>query len=126
MDKEEYIKKAEELLNQETYKIIPADPTNRQKNKLIQMLKDIKAECEMNEDTYKKMYPTGVGIATFYRLPKIHKTGVPLSIPYGTAKELARILKSMVGKSPYNVQTPRTCITIEEHQSTTTRMHHIL
>ena len=27
MDKEGYIKKAEELLNHETYKIIPADPT---------------------------------------------------------------------------------------------------
>ena len=32
MDKEEYIKKAEELLNQGTYKIIPADPMTKQKN----------------------------------------------------------------------------------------------
>ena len=65
MDKEEYIKKAEELLNQETYKIILADPTNRQNNKLIQILKNIKAEGGINEDTYKKMYPTGAGIPKF-------------------------------------------------------------
>ena len=44
MDKDEYIKKAEELFNQETYKIIPNDPTSKQKNKLIQMLEKIKAE----------------------------------------------------------------------------------
>ena len=39
MDKEEYIGKAEELLKEKTYKIIPTDPTNRQKSKLIQILK---------------------------------------------------------------------------------------
>ena len=39
MDKEENIQKAEELLNQDTYKIIPSDPTNRQKNKLIKHLR---------------------------------------------------------------------------------------
>ena len=112
MDKDEYIKKAEEWLNQETYKIIPNDPTNWQKNKLIQMLKKIKAEGGMNEDTYKMMNPTGAGIPKFYGLPKIHKAGVPLrpivssrgSVAYGTAKELARILKSLAGSSPYSVQ----------------------
>ena len=44
MDKEEYIRKAEELLKEETYKIIPTDTTNRKKNKLIQILKKIKEE----------------------------------------------------------------------------------
>ena len=43
MEKKEYIKKAEELLNTETYKI-PEDPTNKQKNRLINILKNIKAE----------------------------------------------------------------------------------
>ena len=38
LDREEYTKKAEELLNQQTYKIIPADPTTKQKNKLITWL----------------------------------------------------------------------------------------
>ena len=115
MDKEECIKKAEELLNQDTYKIIPSDPTNRQKNKLIQILKKIKAEGGINEEIYKKMYPTGAGIPKFYGLPKVTKAGTPLrhiassrgSIAYGTAKELARILKPLAGKSAYSVQNTK-------------------
>ena len=115
MDKGEYINKAEELLNQETYKIIPTDPTNMQKNKLIHILKKIKAEGGMNEDTYKRMYPTGAGIPKFYGLPKIHKAGIPIrhivssrgSVAYGTAKELAKILKPLARTSPYSVQNTK-------------------
>ena len=59
MNKEDYIKKAEDLLNQPTYKLISADPTNRQKTKLINLLKNIKAEGGINEETCKRMYPTG-------------------------------------------------------------------
>ena len=44
IDKEEYIRKAEELLRQPTYKTIPIDPTNKYKNKLITLLKNIKTE----------------------------------------------------------------------------------
>ena len=111
LDKDEYIKKAEELLKEITYKIIPTDPTNRQKNKLIQILKKIKEEGGMSEATYKKVYPTGAGIPKFYGLPKIHKAGVPLrpivssrgSVSYNTAKELARILKPLAGRIIYIV-----------------------
>ena len=62
---EEYIGKAEELLKEKTYKIIPTDPTNRQKSKLILILKKIKEEGGMSESTYKKIYPTGAGIPKF-------------------------------------------------------------
>ena len=63
----------------------------------------------------KKMYPTGAGIPKCYGLPLLHKTGVPLrpivssrgTVFYETAKELASILKPLVGKSPYNVQNTR-------------------
>ena len=111
LDKEEYIKKAEELLQEKTYKIIPTDPTNRQKNKLIQILKKIKDEGGMSETTYKKVYPTGAGIPKFYGLPKIHKAGIPLrpivssrwSVSYNMAKELARILKPLAGRTIYSV-----------------------
>ena len=51
MDKEEYIGKAEELLKEKTSKIIHTDPTNRQKNKLIQIFKKIKDKRGMNEST---------------------------------------------------------------------------
>ena len=39
MDKADYSKEVEELLNTTTYKKIAEDPTSRQKNKLISILK---------------------------------------------------------------------------------------
>ena len=36
-----YIRKTKDLLNQHTYKTIPADLSTRQKNKLINLLKNI-------------------------------------------------------------------------------------
>ena len=44
VDREEYIQKSEELLHQPNYKILQSDPTNKYKNKLISLLKSIKAE----------------------------------------------------------------------------------
>ena len=43
MNKTDYINKSEELLNTSTYKRIPEDPTNRQKARLINILKKIKS-----------------------------------------------------------------------------------
>ena len=111
MNKENYIRKAEDLLTQPTYKLIPAVPTNKQKTKLINLLKNIKAEGSINEETYMIMYATGAGCPKFYGLPKIDKPGIPLkpivlskgTVTYGTAKELARILKPLVGMSPHHV-----------------------
>ena len=69
------------------------------KNKLISLLKKIKAEGGINDNLYKKMYPTGA--PKFYGLPKVHKRDISLrpimssrgSISYEGAKELARIIK---------------------------------
>ena len=54
MDKEDYIDKSEELLLKPTYKILPSDPTTKHKNKLITLLKSIKAEGGIMENTYKR------------------------------------------------------------------------
>ena len=59
LDKEDYIHKAEELLQQPNYKTLTSDPTIKHKNKLIALLKSIKAEGGMNDSLYKKLYPTG-------------------------------------------------------------------
>ena len=115
LNKEEYIKKAEHLLNQPTYKRIPEDPTSKQKARLIKLLKNIKAEGGINEDTYKRMYPTGAGFPKFYGLPKIHKPDTPLrpivsstgTVGYNTAKELAKILKPLVGLSTHHLQNTK-------------------
>ena len=116
MDKEDYVKKAEELLNQPTYRTISSDPTTKYKNKLINLLKSIKTEGGMNEILYKRLYHAGAGSPKFYGLPKIHKEGIPLrpivssigAVSYETSKELARILKALVGNFHIISITPRT------------------
>ena len=113
MDKPDYNTKAQELLNdKKTYKEINTDPTNKLKTKLISLLKKIKAEGGIQEQLYKKMYLTGAVAPKFYGLPKIHKRDIPLrpivssrgSINYEVAKELSRILRPLVGKSPHHIK----------------------
>ena len=112
MKKEDYVKKADELLSQPTYRTISSDPTTKYKNKLINLLKTIKTEGGINEALFRRPYPTGAGSPKFYGLPKIHKEGIPLrpvvssigAVSYETSKELARILKPLMGQSPYQVQ----------------------
>ena len=107
VDKEDYINKAKHLLHQSNYKKINSDPTTKHKNKLIGLLKTIKTQGGMNDNLYKRLYPTGANAPKFYGLPKVHKDGTPLrpivssvgSVSYETAKELSRILKPLVGKT---------------------------
>ena len=109
MSRNEHMKKAEKLLSQPTYKSIPKDPTTKYKNKLITLLKTIKAEGGINEVIYRRLYPTGEGSPKFYGLPKVHKEGMPQrciissigAVTYETSKELARILKLLVGRFPH-------------------------
>ena len=112
MDSEDNIRKAQELLDQPAYKSIPNKPTTRYKNKLISILKSIKAEGGINEVTYRRLYPTGASSTKFYGLPKVHKQGMPLrpivssigAVTYEATKELSKIMKPLVGKSPHHVQ----------------------
>ena len=113
MDKEDYINKGQELLAQPAYRRIPRDPTSKVKTQLLTMLRKIKQETNTDEGTYKAMYPTGCVPPKFYGLPKIHKTGNPLgpivssrgSVTYGVAKVLSKVLKPLIGKSPYHIQS---------------------
>ena len=123
MDKEDYNTKSEELLQTSTYQVLSTDPTNRHKNKLISLLKSIKAEGGISETTYKKLYPTGATPPKYYGLPKVHKKDTPLrpivssigSVTYETAKELSRILKPLVGRSTHHVRNNQDFIqSIEE------------
>ena len=112
LNTEDYLKKAEDLLNQNTYRALTSDPTMRLKNKMINLLKTIKSKGGLSEDRYRRLYPTGAGSPKFYGLPKIHKPGMPLrpivssigGVTYHTSKEVARILKPLVGKSEHHVK----------------------
>ena len=112
IDRTEYIQKAKDLLQDtSTYGTIKGDPTSKLKNRLISILKKIKAETGMQDNIYKKMYPTGASPPKFYGLPKIHKKNIPLrpivssigSVSYGVAKELSKIIKPLMGCSIHHV-----------------------
>ena len=123
MDRQDYINKANHLLNQNTYKTITKNPTNTIKNKLINMLKTIKTKSGLGTTTYKSMYPTGCVPPKFYGLPKIHKPDTPLrpilsscgSVTYGVAKELAKILKPLVGQSPHHINSTQDFVEQAKH-----------
>ena len=70
LNTEDYKKKAEDLLNQNTYRALTSDPTMRLKNKMINLLKSIKSKGGITEELYKRLYPTGAGSPKFYGLPK--------------------------------------------------------
>ena len=116
MDRQDYISKANTLLNQNTYRSILQDPTNTIKNKLINILKRVKSQTVLSNLTYKAMYPTGCVPSKFYGHPKIHKPDTALRpivsscglVMYDVAKELAKILKPLVGKSPHHISSPKT------------------
>ena len=59
MDRQDYTSKANNLLSQNTYKTIQWDPTNGIKNKLITILKRVKSQTGLSNQTYKAMYPMG-------------------------------------------------------------------
>ena len=116
MDQQDYTNKAQLIQHTNTYKVLPKDPTSQLKNKLISFLKDIKQTGGLSTHKYKQLYPTSAVPPKFYGLPKIHKTGTPLrptvssrgSITYGVAKELANIIKPLVGQSHTIAETHNT------------------
>ena len=69
----------------------------------------------MQENTYRKMYPTGASSPKFYGLSKIHKKNIPLrpivssigTVTYGVSKELARIIKVLMGNSQHHVHNTK-------------------
>ena len=69
------------------------------------------------------MYPTGCVPPKFYGLPKIHKPDTPLRpivsscgyVTYGVAKELAKILKPLVGQSPHHINSTQDFVEQAKH-----------
>ena len=88
MDRKDYIQKAEELLSQAAYRTIPRDPTNKIKAQLITKLRRIKRETNLEEGTYKAMYPTSCIPPKFYGLPKIHKLVIPSGLLFLAGSQL--------------------------------------
>ena len=119
MNKSEYMSKAEELLSDtNTYKVEKKNPTTSCTKKLNVILKDLKEQGAIEQNTYRHLSPTSQECPKFYGLPKIHKASVPLrpivscrGTPiYNTAKFVARIIKPLVGKSSHHVENSQDLI----------------
>ena len=74
MDRKDYIEKATNLLDQPAYRNVNRDPTQKLKAKLITLLRKIKRETGLDDNTYKYIIPQDALSPKFYGLPKIHKT----------------------------------------------------
>ena len=111
MDRHNCISKANNLLSQNTYRSIQWDLTNA--NKLIKILKRVKSQTGLKQPNLLSYVSHRLCSPKFYGLPKIHKPDTPLgpivsscgSVTYGVAKELAKILKPLVGKSPHHINS---------------------
>ena len=74
MDRRDYTQKMLKLLDDNnTYRPLKMDPTNKQKNRLIIILIRIKTEARLEKNIYKRTYPTGTSSPKLYGVPKIHK-----------------------------------------------------
>ena len=81
MDQDDYTSKAQALLqDNNTYKVLQKDPTNQLKNKLINLLKDIKQAGGLSNNKYKQLYPTSAVPPNSMGSPKFTKQ-VPPSGP---------------------------------------------
>ena len=112
MDRQDYINKSNKLLTQPACGAICSDPTNKIKTKFINILKRVKNHTGLDNNT-RPCIPWVVGAPKFYGLPKIHEPDIPLRpivsncglVTYGMAKELTKILKPLVGKSPHHIDS---------------------
>ena len=112
MDQEDYTNKALTLpQDTNTYKVLKKDPTSQLKNKLSHPQghqTHSRPQHEQIQTTISHQHSP----PKFYGLPKMHKVGTSLrpivssrgSITYGVAKELAWIIKPLVGQSPHHLK----------------------
>ena len=82
--------------------------------------KSIKTLSGLGINTYKSIYPTCCVPPKFYGLPKIHTPPRPIvsscgSVTYGVAKELAKILKPLFGKSPHHINSTQDFVEQAKH-----------
>ena len=107
MDRTEYDRKLEEMLSDNTYKKLDKDPTAKIKRKVAKTLKKTEDKGELSKERRLFLIPHASTAPQLYGLPKVHKEGIPLrpivstigSPTYGLAKELARILSPLAGRT---------------------------
>ena len=101
LNKEDYIRKCNEHLENGPYIKIKEDPTNSVVTKITSKLSVLRDNKLIDQQQYLKLKPTGLQPSRSYGLPNIQKDGIPL-IPivsytgtplYEVSKYVAEILK---------------------------------
>ena len=70
LDKSDYFGKVDKILNdKKTYQILKKNPTTTFKNRLINILRNIKKESNISQTLYRQLYPTSDQAPRFYGLP---------------------------------------------------------
>ncbi|XP_037513735.1 uncharacterized protein LOC119390235 [Rhipicephalus sanguineus] len=94
MDRADYEKRAGELLNGEAYSKMKKDPTPQTQTNLNRLLSQIFTNHPDLKNLYLKLICRNGSAPSFYGLPKVHKTGLPLRPIVDFTRSLLRALSS--------------------------------
>ena len=104
LNREDYLEKCMDHINNGPYQLLKKDPTTKIKAKTLKQLKVLKDNEFIDNKLYYYLKPTDSPAPRFYGQPKIHKPGVPIrhivsyigSPLYNLNKYIANILKAYV------------------------------
>ncbi|KYN43230.1 hypothetical protein ALC56_02415 [Trachymyrmex septentrionalis] len=101
---EEYVIKMTDILSDnDTYRVIKKDPTNKMTTLTRSLLMGWKSKGFINQEGYNKLYVSDGILPRSYGLPKIHKPNIPLRIIVSCINsplhKLAIFLKDIINKS---------------------------
>ena len=102
LDKDDYIKKCYEHINNGPYKLLKRDPTEIIKRETRSILLALNKEGFIPDMLYYRLRPSDTPPPRFYGLPKVHKQGIPIrpivsctGTPlYNLSKHIASILSN--------------------------------
>ena len=116
LNREDYLEKCMDHINNGPYQLLKKDPTTKIKAKTLKQLKVLKDNEFIDNKLYYYLKPTDSPAPRFYGQPKIHKPGVPIrpivsysgSPLYSLNKYIANILKTYVKHENNNAKNSTT------------------
>ena len=107
MNRYEYDEKLTLMLSDSTYRRLKKDPTAKIERQVAKALRESEDRGELPKERRLLLTPHASVAPQLYGLPKVHKEGIPLrpivsaigSPIYSLAKELARILSPLAGRT---------------------------
>ena len=116
LNREDYLEKCMDHINNGPYQLLKKDPTTKIKAKTLKQLKALKDNEFIDNKLYYYLKPTDSPAPRFYGQPKIHKPGVPIrpivsysgSPLYNLNKYIANILKTYVKHENNNAKNSTT------------------